>query len=229
MAVKSKSADDFKKSKSSVTLLPYGQCIVHERWKGHQITKLMTKDFQVNFDDGNDLIDFQPSSHQFVSLLSESDIVMGVDEVRKKLARLYKWTVEGKSGERQPIAIYHSTDLTRPYFYSIQNLCVLDFSIPLIPVERLEQIPQLMESFMTSSRVSNPLRVDRIPDYNIDKESLLALMNVPNLDEKSARKLLEEFGCLRGVAVAREDELAQVVGPRLARGLHSFLRTKSSV
>jgi len=229
MSAKAKSADDFKKSKSSVTLLPYGQCIVHERWRGHQISKLMTKDFQVNYDDGTDFVDFQPSSHQFVSLLSETDIVMGIEEVRKKLARLYKWTVEGKNGKRQPIAIYHTTDLTRPYFYSIQNLCVLEFCIPLIPVDRLDQIPQLMESFMTASRSSNPLKVDRLPEFNIDKESLLALINVPNLDEKSARKLLEEFGCTRGVAVAREDELSQVIGPRLARGLFSFLRTKNNV
>ena len=34
MSAKAKSADDFKKSKSSVTLLPYGQCIGWFHFRG---------------------------------------------------------------------------------------------------------------------------------------------------------------------------------------------------
>ena len=93
------------------------------------------------------------------------------------------------------------------------------------------QIPQILERFKVSTRLRNPWKSEgRAVRPNTDKEMLLALMNMtPGLQEKSARALLDRFRDVRGVAGASEAELAQAVGPRLARGLHNFLTRKNTV
>eukprot|EP00088_Acartia_fossae_P036794 TRINITY_DN37991_c0_g1_i1.p1 TRINITY_DN37991_c0_g1~~TRINITY_DN37991_c0_g1_i1.p1 ORF type:complete len:133 (-),score=7.09 TRINITY_DN37991_c0_g1_i1:224-622(-) len=130
---------------------------------------------------------------------------------------------------RIPVVIFQLTEITRHCFQQIQSLCVLDFSISLIPVSNVEQIPQLLERFKVSSKIKNPFKIDRNPSMNVDKEMLLVLLKVPDVGEKTARTLLDKFGTVRGVASASEAELTRAVGARLARGLHNYFNRKNYI
>lgn len=121
------------------------------------------------------------------------------------------------------------TDLTRPYFTNLQNLCVLEFSIPLIPVDNLEQVPQLLERLKVTTRLKNPFKPDKNAVLKTDKEMVLSLINVPGVGEKHARNLLGRFGDARGVCAASEHELASVLGARAARGFHTFINRTNDV
>ena len=93
---------------------------------------------------------------------------------------------------------------------------MLEFGIPIIPIDNLEQISQILERFKVSTRLKNPLKVERLTGLKVEKEMLLALINLP-------------FGSVRSVAGAREEELATVIGANNARGLIAFLNRKNTV
>jgi len=224
-----KSVDEFRSEEPGFVSLPFGQCIVHEKWRGQKFMELLLKDFQIHYRDDQDFLDFQPSSQDYIALLSESDIAQGEEYIRKKLARLYKFANKNPGKCLQPAAIYHTTELTNPYFYRIQILCVLEFSIPIIPVDRFDQIPQILERFKVATKLKNPLKLGRPAGLKSDKEMMLALINVPTLSEKSARNLLGKFGTLRAVIGAKETQLAEVIGPNSARGVYDFFHRKNTV
>ena len=145
------------------------------------------------------------------------------------LARFYKLVNKNPAQALIPSLLYHCSDLTSPYFDQIQSLCVLEFGIPIIPIDNLEQISQILERFKVSTRLKNPLKVERLTGLKVEKEMLLALINLPSVGEKSARSLLNRFGSVRSVAGAREEELATVIGANNARGLIAFLNRKNTV
>ena len=161
--------------------------------------------------------------------LSEADIVLGVDNVQKTLARFYKLVNKNPTLGLIPTLLFHSSDLSTPYFDQVQSLSVLEFSIPIIPIDSLDQISQILERFKVSTRLKNPLKTERLSGLQVEKEMLLALINLPNVTEKSARSLLNRFGSVRGVAGAREEELAAVIGTNQARGLYNFLNRKNTI
>ena len=161
--------------------------------------------------------------------LGEADIVLGVDNVQKMLARFYKLVNNNPTLGLIPTLLFHSSDLSQPYFDQVQSLSVLEFSIPIIPIDSLDQIPQILERFKVSTRLKNPLKTDKLSGLQVEKEMLLALINLPNVKEKSARSLLTRFGSVRGVAGASEAELAAVIGTNQARGLYSLINRKNTI
>lgn len=52
------------------------------------------------------------------------------------------------------------------------------------------------------------------------------LLDIEGVGAKTARKLLKEFGSVKRVAAATEEELAGVVGPSLASRIHGYFRTQ---
>jgi len=224
--------DDFRKpvyggeprpnATPDVANLPYGHCMAHHRWKGNEIMDEVRKHFQVYYSTDHSIIDFQPTNIHLVSFLSEAEIVMGVDHVRRKLARLYKLACQNIRSDLTAAAIYHRTDMTKPSYYQLQKLCVVDMGISMIPLDKITQIPQLLERFKVSIKLKNKFKLSRPVALNRNKESMLALMGVPGINEKQARSLLEKFGSVRDVLKQSPRSLETVVGQRTAQGLLNF-------
>jgi len=188
------------------------------------------KEFQLHYGTDPAYVDFQPSSQHIISVLDEAEILQGPEHVQRRLARLYKLAHETGSVGRLPAVIYLMTDLTRPQFSNIQSLCVLDFSIPIIPVDTLDQVPQLLERFKVTTRIKkNPFKTDKNLELKTDNEMVLTLLRIPGISEKQARNLLVRFGDVRSVFAASEAELATVLGPRAARGFYASINRQNKV
>eukprot|EP00088_Acartia_fossae_P032105 TRINITY_DN3290_c0_g1_i3.p1 TRINITY_DN3290_c0_g1~~TRINITY_DN3290_c0_g1_i3.p1 ORF type:complete len:253 (-),score=58.38 TRINITY_DN3290_c0_g1_i3:258-1016(-) len=248
------SCDDFKLSQSSTSTaagssaatntstqpdlpkLPFGHCLVNVRWRNHEIIPEIQKSFtSLMYTDDYDFIDFHPSSQHIVAVLSEAEVLCNNDEnqnIRRKFARIYK--LSHQNARAQPlhgVILFHFTEITEPFFQSVQSLCVLDFSMTFIPLNSYESLPPLLSTLKDSTKTKNPFKMDRASTAArcTNKDVLIVLMAIPGVGEKQARKLLEKFGSLRDIAAASQAELSSVVGDRLASGVADFLDRKNTV
>merc|ERR1719508_80788 len=229
--------DDFKSIPKPATDLasgvkvPIGHCFVNEKWRGTALATNINKLLTVKLMDGLGVADFQPGNNTLVMLLSEADIIREEKFLLQKMKQLYKQKQDlVKKQNVAAVIVFAKTPLTEQYLSKVEQLAVLEFSIPVIPLNDVnEEIGQVLEQLGTVSRqAKNPFRVEKKKMENLDKNILLALMAIPNLGEKKARALLKKFGSLRGVARARAGEMEEVVGSGLAKGIEDFFRRKNT-
>ena len=148
-----------------------------------------------------------------------------------KLIRIYKLSHQN---QRAPplhgVILFHVTEITQPFLASVQSLCVLDFSMAFVPLYSQDSLPQLLISMKDASKTKNPFKTERSTGTRCaNKDVLIVLMAIPGVGEKHARRLLEKFGSLRGIAAASQAELSPAVGDRLASGVANFLDRRNTV
>ena len=188
----------------------------------------------VKFMDGLGAADFQPGNKTIVMVLTEADIVREEKFVIEKIKKLYKQKEEQvKKQNVAAVIIFSKTPITEQYLQRIEQISVLEFSIPLVPLSDMnEEIGQVLQQLGNVSRqTKNPFRVDpeKKKMESSDKNILLALFAIPNLGEKKARALLNKFKSIRGIARARASEMEDVVGVGLAKGIEDFFRQKNKM
>jgi len=210
----------------SVPKLPFGHCLVNPRWRKDSMLPEIQKYFTVVYSDEFEYVDFIPSSSHLVTVLTEEEIKENSEanqNVRRKLARVYKLKDKNHS---IPLVVYQLSELTRPCFFKIQTLCVLDFHMAVYPV----WLCGCVERIKVAAKVPNPFKADRTgAKYGTGRDQLLVMMGVPGLKETHARKLLGKFGSLRGVMMADQADVSAVVGDRLSRALAAFLDRNNSL
>jgi len=232
--------DDFQSNPKPATQLasgvkvPIGHCFVNEKWRGTPVASNINKMLTVKFMDGLGVADFQPGNNTLVMLLAEADIVREEKFVLEKMKKLYKQKEDLiKKQNVAAVIVFAKTPTTDQYLPRVEQRAVLDFSIPVIPLNDVnEEIGQVLQQLGNVSRqAKNPFRVDLEKKKldNSDKNILLALFAIPNLGEKKARALLKKFGSIRGLARARAREMEAVVGSGLAKGIEEFFRRKNTV
>jgi len=212
--------------------VPLGHCIVSEKWRGTKTAESINKVMKVTYMDGMGVADFQPGNTTIVMLWGEAEIIRGEDFLKEKLKKLYKQ--KDDSIRQTAVIIFSKSDLTSQYLQEIEQLSVIEFGIPIVPLVKVEEeIGQLMQQFeIVCRKTKNPFRVDQNEKKkmdNIQNNILLALVKIPNLSEKKARELLKRFGSLKGVARAKQYELAEVLGTNMARGVADFFKRKNTV
>lgn len=231
-------SDDFRPTYgtqlASGVKVPIGHCFVNEKWRGSPIANNINKMMTVKFMDGLGSADFQPGNNTIVMVLAEADIVREENFLIEKIKKLYKQKEEqNKKHNFAAVIIFSKTAMTEQYLGRIEQLSVLEFSIPVIPLADINQeIGQVLQQLGNVSRqTKNPFRVDpeKKKMENSDKNILLALLEIPNLGEKNARALLNKFGSIRGVARARAGEMEHLVGAGLAKGIEDYFRRKNTV
>jgi ERCC4-related helicase len=91
----------------------------------------------------------------------------------------------------------------------------VDFSIPIIPTRSPEDTAAMIyrlavrEQGKTNKNV--PLRTEKKP-LSREEQQIFIVESLPNVGPVTARKLLEEFGTVKGVINARKDDLKKVEG-----------------
>jgi len=216
-------------AQADIPKLPYGHVSVNARWRGHALLSEIRNQFTIMFSDEFPCIDFIPSHSHIISVLTEEEILENNDEnliIRNKMARIYKLFIKNKF---RAILVYHLTEVTQPYFQKIQSLSMIDFSMAMIPMSDLVQVGELLDRCKVASRANNIFKTNRktMVEHS-NKDILLCFLNIPGVRESQARKLTSRFGSLAGLALATKEELASVVGDKLATTISLFLDRKSS-
>jgi len=212
---------------SDIPKLPYGHISVNVRWKGHAMLAELRNQFTVIFSDEFEFIDFIPSQSNIISVLTEEEILENNDEnliIRNKMARIYKLVNKYSRNSFRAMLVYHHTPVTQPFFNKIQSLSMIDFSMAMIPMSDLLQVPDLLDRCKVASRAKNIFKVNRsIPARHSNKDVLICLLGLPGVKEAQARKLASKFGSVRSLALASKQEIASVVGEKVASAISMFL------
>ena len=98
--------------------------------------------------DGLGVVDFQPGNNTLVMLLSEADIIREEKFLLQKMKQLYKQKQELVKKQNVVAAIvFAKTPLTEQYLSKVEQLAVLEFSIPVIPLNDVnEEIGQVLRA-----------------------------------------------------------------------------------
>jgi len=212
------------------TTVPVGHCLVNEKWRSSPaLVENIRKKLAISYTDGMGVADFQPGNNTIIMIWSEAEIVLGEAHLKEKLKKFYK-----QKRDRAAVVVFHKTPLTSQYLPSLEQLALLDFTLPVVPLVNLnEELGQVLQQFEAVSRKQkNPFRVEQNEKKkleNVHKNILLATLSIPGVGEKKARLLLKKFGTLRGIARAKRHELTELVGDNLARGIDDFFRRKNTV
>merc|ERR1719186_902692 len=181
--------DDFKSTSKPATDLvsgvkvPIGHCFLNEKWRGTAVATNINKMLTVKLMDGLGAADFQPGNNTLVMLLSEADIIREEKFLLQKMKQLYKQKQElVKKQNVAAVIVFAKTPLTEKHLSKVEQLAGLEFSIPVIPLNDVnEEIGQVLEQLGTVSRQEKNPFEEKNKMENSDKNLLLALMAIPNL------------------------------------------------
>ena len=164
------------------------------------------------------------------SFQAEADIIGGLENIKSKFEKVSK--IKRREGNAVIVIMYLKTDLTTQYFKEFQNEIVMKMGLAIVPVTCTDQLGQMLQQFQLADSKSNPFQfsVQKSGEKSstVHKDILLAVCKIPGLGEKKSRNLLNSFDSLRKISRAKEQELAPVIGPNLAKGVEDFFRRKNT-
>eukprot|EP00088_Acartia_fossae_P040406 TRINITY_DN42081_c0_g1_i1.p1 TRINITY_DN42081_c0_g1~~TRINITY_DN42081_c0_g1_i1.p1 ORF type:complete len:272 (+),score=57.82 TRINITY_DN42081_c0_g1_i1:172-987(+) len=218
--------------------LGHDNCLVNTRWRNHSFIQSLDKNFvNLVFFDEVDFIDFQPSSKHIVAVITEAEVKSNNaknENIRKKFARIYKLIHRNPNSPptMNAVILYHMTDVTQPYYIRVQSLCVLDFTMTIMPFDSYDHLPEVLSSLKDEAReTENPFVKEKTTTKKSKGKSKKnevdpVLLAITGVNETQAENLKNKFGSLRGIAAASKRELASVIGDRRGKCVFDAMNDK---
>jgi len=232
--------DDFfeesfsERSAAKIVTVPLGHCLVNERWKNSGISKIISKSVTVKYSDGLGPIDFQPAAGCVVLYLAEGDAICDPQVTLKpKLDKLKRIANDRKAQVTlRVLVVFLKTSLSSQYMLDAQSLVLLEYeNASFVPVTSPEQLGQLVQQLgRADNKRSNPFNsFKKEAPSEVQRDILLAVCQIPGVGEVKARKLLGNFGGIRKIGRARQQDLKSTLGNNLARGVEDFFNKKNTI
>lgn len=202
----------------SSQMVPAGHILVSLNWRETLLAQLLSKHTHILLSDGLGVVDFFPSRDAAVIFISEADLISG-NGYKRRVVRFRQANTSSRG-----IVIAQNTPLTRDSFCQLQKFVCIELGLPVLPVQTIEEVAQLLASMVTceTKMNSNPFRVKPKTANNPDASLLTTVTLIPGLGDKRSRQLLEHFGSLQELANATKESLEKVVGPATALSVYKF-------
>lgn len=202
---------------SGPVLVPLGQLVASEKWRGSQLAQEMQGKIKLIFEDGLTSADFYLSSRSCILYITEADLVAG-NGYKKRLVRVRN------SSSLQGIVVVEKTKMSEQYFPAVQKFTSLDLGMALLPVASQREasclIVQLVQE-QTKEPSKNPFLGKR--RAVLSEPSLLrTVQHIPGVGKVKAPLLLQRFPTIQRLSNASFQELEPVVGQAAAQQIHAF-------
>jgi Fanconi anemia group M protein len=174
--------------------------------------------------------DYQIGNEVAVERKSTRDFVGSV--IDKRLHKQAKDLVENF---QQPVIILEGDDLYSGGLHpnairgALASLAV-DFGLPIIPTRSPKDTAAMIQRLAIREMEKGPrniqIRTERKP-LSLDEQQLFIVESLPQVGPVTARKLLEEFGCVEGVMTANPKDLQKVegIGEKIAENIRIVLES----
>ncbi|WP_414469987.1 DEAD/DEAH box helicase [Methanobacterium sp. ACI-7] len=159
--------------------------------------------------------DYQVSDEVAIERKTVSDFIGSIID-----KRLYKQARELVENFRKPVIIIEGENLYSSLIHpnairgAMASLAV-DFGIPIIPTRSEEDTAAMITRIAIREQIHErtdiQIRTEKKP-LTLYEQQLYIVESLPNIGPVTAKKLLEEFGSVKGVVNASESELKKVEG-----------------
>ncbi|XP_014781236.1 Fanconi anemia core complex-associated protein 24 [Octopus bimaculoides] len=195
--------------------------MVNSRWCNSELVTKIQATVRVLFFDDKPDIDFRPSNNVCVVYVSEAELVSQATAYKKKMVRLRK------ADAFKIIVVAEKTPMTTQYYANIQNFCVFELGLVLLPVSsQADAAGIITQLFYTGTQPEkNPFKRKRnSSEEDQSSSSLLATLQcIPGLGVTNAKLLLVNFGSIKAIIEASFESLSNVVGKSIAARIIDFL------
>ncbi|MCC7553862.1 MAG: DEAD/DEAH box helicase [Methanobacteriaceae archaeon] len=175
--------------------------------------------------------DYQVSDDVIIERKTAKDFV---DSILDK--RLFKQANSLREEFKKPIMILEGDDLYSGFINpnairgSIASIA-LDFGISIIPTRGPEDTAAMIKRIaireQKGEKTNIQIRTDKKP-VNLWEQQVFIIESLPNVGPVNAKKLLEEFGTVKNIINASEEELQAVegIGKKIAENIKKVLESK---
>jgi len=220
-----------KKPRASSSKEVSSKIFVSSKWNNSQLfTKLKSQSIEVKVDKSPDFVaDFRLPGGCFVCLITEADYIGDCKSFKLSLAKFYK-----SYKNFTAVVVCVRTEASITDFGPVQTFCVIELGLPLIPVNTLDQIPQLVIQLTLTEparKKVNPFKFGLPKGHQVpstDQNLIKILQTVPGLGDKKARLLLENLPSLQLIIKADQDKLKKILGPGSANAVWNFFHHEPS-
>uniref|UniRef100_UPI00358E24B9 Fanconi anemia core complex-associated protein 24 n=1 Tax=Myxine glutinosa TaxID=7769 RepID=UPI00358E24B9 len=198
--------------------VPPGHVRTNEKWRGSVIVQALQGKLRLLFEEQLGLVDFQLSNRSCILYISETDLVAG-SAYKRKLVRFRK------ACPPHSTVLVERTAISEQYFLAVQQFAVLGLGVTLMPVLSQAEAA-LVITHLAGEHCKEDTRNPFLPRHNppglVNGQVLESILKVPGIGRVKALTLLNYFPSLLKLSTASEDELAEAVGPALAKNVHRF-------
>lgn len=209
-----------KKQKRSLNPENSKEIVADSKWIGSDLLKNLENNLKVETLTGFSA-DFKLLGGRcYILILTEADYIGNCKAYKVALARFYK-----NHKNSSPIVICLRSEASAPDFSLVQNFCVIELGLPVIPISDLKQVPQVISQVISTNSKVNPFKFGLPKEKNLnnfDKDLVKLVQTIPGLGDKKARTLLEKLPSLNQIAQAEQSQLSNIVGLASARAVRSY-------
>jgi ERCC4-related helicase len=172
--------------------------------------------------------DYQVSDEVAIERKSTKDFVSSIID-----KRLHKQAREMVENFKKPVIILEGEDLYSGFIHpnavrgALASVAV-DFGIPIIPTRSQEDTAAMIVRIAIREQMHQrpeiQVRTEKKP-LTLWEQQLYIVESLPNIGPVTARKLLDEFGTVKGVINASKDELKKVegIGDKIAQKIRDVV------
>jgi len=221
-----------KRPRASVSKVTSNTVSVSSKWKDSQLlTKIKSQSIEVVIEKSpNFIADFKLPGDCFVCLVSEADYIGDCKSFKRFVAKFYK------SYKNSPVVIICiRSEAVLSDYSAVQTFCVVELGLPLIPIDNLDQIPQLLTQLILTEpgrKKVNPFKFGLPKDQQVsstDKNLIKILQKVPGLGDKKSRHLLEHLPSFQLIVQADQEKLKTILGPGSANAVWNYFHHEPNV
>ncbi|MDI6643909.1 MAG: DEAD/DEAH box helicase [Methanobacteriaceae archaeon] len=172
--------------------------------------------------------DYQVSNEVAIERKTAKDFVNSIID-----KRLYKQAKELVENFKNPLIILEGDDLYSGFIHpnairgALASITV-DFRIPIIPTRSQEDTASMIFRIALREQMHErpeiQIRTEKKP-LTLMEQQLYIVESLPNVGPVTAKKLLEEFGSVKNIICASEEDLRKVegIGNKIARDIRKVL------